>query len=317
MRWCGRNDHIIFARWRADGGQAIKIAPMVRGARPDQHRQREAVSKRQVRGVNHCRESGRASSSLYLPLDASGCRILADALGDTPETVISVHLLRRALCRAYVAGDPLHFDGAIIQDDFCPAEPMGFGTDPEVLWDLLRAARGWECVNVAPECAAALGEIIQEEMGVPVRYYGDLYHALSAPVCDFRNGAVREFTLADLGLLESAPVEVRASGFGSTCALLTDGIVAGAVVCGQIVSLAHTYARSKGHADIGVFTLEGWRSRGFATAAAAIVARRGQEAGQTPVWSTGERNVASLRVAHKLGFTQVLRRTYVILDRGS
>jgi len=32
-----------------------------------------------------------------------------------------------------------------------------------------------------------------------------------------------------------------------------------------------------------------------------------------PVWSTGEDNVASLRVARKLGFEEVGRRTYVIL----
>jgi RimJ/RimL family protein N-acetyltransferase len=30
-----------------------------------------------------------------------------------------------------------------------------------------------------------------------------------------------------------------------------------------------------------------------------------------PVWSTGENNVASLRVARNLGFEEVGRRTYV------
>ena len=38
------------------------------------------------------------------PLDLQGCRALADALADTPETAISVHLLRNGFCRAYVAG---------------------------------------------------------------------------------------------------------------------------------------------------------------------------------------------------------------------
>jgi len=36
----------------------------------------------------------------YLPLDAKRCYVLADALGDTPETVISVHSLKRGLCKA-------------------------------------------------------------------------------------------------------------------------------------------------------------------------------------------------------------------------
>ena len=69
-------------------------------------------------------------------------------------------------------------------------------------------------------------------------------------------------------------------------------------------------ARSERHADIGAATLEAWRGRGLATAAAALVARRVQEAGQTPVWSAGEDNAASLRVAQKIGFTAVSRRTY-------
>jgi len=253
-----------------------------------------------------------ARSSFYLPLDSKRCHLLADALGDTPETVISVHLLRRGLCRAYAAGEPSRFDGAIIQDDFCPAEPTGFGSNPEVLWDLLESVEGWDCVNVASELATPLGEIIEKNMGVCVKYYGDVYYALSKPVLNFQNEAVRQLTLADLKLLESAPPEVRGSGFGSTRSLLADGVVACAIVSGNIVSIAHTSARTNLYADIGVFTLEEWRGRGFATAAAAIVANLVQEAGQTPVWSTGEDNFASLCVAQKLGFTEVSRRTYVI-----
>jgi len=271
----------------------------------------------------------------YQPLGAHGCRVLADTLGDTPETVISTHLLRRSLCRAYVAGTPSRFDGAIIQDDFCPTEPTGFGSDPEVLWDLLESVKGWDCVNVSSENAVPLGDIIREKMGVQVRYYGDVYHVLSNPLLsgvkvvtqpflchplmrrglNYHNEAVRLLTLADLKLLESAPAELQGGGFGSLRGLLSDGIVACAVVSDEIVSIAHTYARTAHYADIGVFTHENWRGRGFATAAASIVARRVQEAGQTPVWSAGEDNFASLRVAQKLGFTEVSRRTYVILEK--
>ena len=253
-----------------------------------------------------------ASSGSYAPLDARGCLALADALGDTPETVISVHRLRCGFCRAYVAGDPAHFDGAIVQDNFCSTEPTGFGSDPEVLLDLLRSVEGWDCVEVASECAMVLGEIIEGETGNQVRYYGDVYYALYRPAVSFQNEAVRQLTLDDLELLGSSPEEVL--GFGSTRRLLEEGIVACAIASGRIVSIAHTSARTDRHADIGVFTMEKWRGRGFATAAASIVAQRVQEAGQTPTWSAGEDNFASLRVAQKLGFTEIARRTYVILE---
>lgn len=98
--------------------------------------------------------------------------------------------------------------------------------------------------------------------------------------------------------------------------MLTEGVAAGAVVSGELTAIAHTHARSEQHADIGVSTLEGWRGRGFASAAASLVVRRVWEEGQVPVWSTGEDNSASLRVARKLGFEEALRRTYVIPNKG-
>jgi len=93
---------------------------------------------------------------------------------------------------------------------------------------------------------------------------------------------------------------------------LREGIVACAIVDQRIVALAHSNARTPNHGDIGVRTAEGFRNRGFATAAAAAVARGLFAAGQTPVWSAGETNTASLRVAAKLGFMQVSRRAYLI-----
>ena len=81
---------------------------------------------------------------------------------------------------------------------------------------------------------------------------------------------------------------------------------------GRIVGTAQTSAITDRYADIGVSTDERWRERGFATAAASIVARRVQETGRTPVWSCGEDNMASLGVARKLGFEEVSRLVYVI-----
>jgi hypothetical protein len=84
----------------------------------------------------------------YTRLDSEMCRVLARTLDDTPETVHALHTLRRGTCRAYVAGDPGSFDGAVVQPIHSPAEPTGFGSAPEVLWDLLQSVEGWTCVLV-------------------------------------------------------------------------------------------------------------------------------------------------------------------------
>jgi len=242
----------------------------------------------------------------------SDCLRLADALGDTPETVISVHKLRRGLCRAYVAGEPSHFDGAVIESFDLPEEPEAFGSDAEALWELLQSVERWNCVNVALDVAAPLGKLLETRLGIPVRHCGDVYHVLTRPAAPFPDDAVRQLTLDDVGLLESGPFPFPGGGFGGPGPLLTHGIAACAIVSGRIVCFAHTYARSERHADIGVATVEAWRGRGFGTAAASLVARRVQEAGQTPVWSAGEDNAASLRVAQKIGFTRVSCRIYLI-----
>ena len=245
-------------------------------------------------------------------LTSQECFALADVIGDTPMTVISASRLKQGMCAAYIAGTLPHITAALVFDAFCPEEPSGFGTDADALWQLLKATHGWSCIGVNTECAEPLGKLIEADTGTSIRYYGDVYHALLEPVRCYPNEAVRLLTSGDVARLAKAPAEVQGNGYKTHEAMVTDGIAAGAVVDDNIVAIAHTYAVNDLHADIGVSTLETWREKGFATAAASLVAQEIQTKGKVPVWSCGEDNAASLRVAQKLGFTEVGRRTYVI-----
>ena len=254
-----------------------------------------------------------SASPCYLPLDPARHGELADALGDSAETVIAAHHLRRGSCRAYVAGEPGSFRAAIVQHDDAPTEPIGFGDAPELLDQLLGAMQGWDCICAPLACAAGLGDLLARRLGLGVRYLDDIYYELNQPAQLVPDGRVRRLTPADLALLEAAPLELHSGGFGSHAALLREGIAAGALVDGRLVAIARTSARTGQRGDIGVNTLEGWRGQGLATAAAALVAQGLQAAGQVPVWSAGGHNQASLRVAEKLGFVEIGRRRYVIL----
>ncbi|MCY3870380.1 MAG: GNAT family N-acetyltransferase, partial [Gemmatimonadetes bacterium] len=132
------------------------------------------------------------------------------------------------------------------------------------------------------------------------------------PVRLFTHDHVRELTTQDRNLIASAPIEIQGGGYEDMETMLSEGIVAGAIDAGQLVSIAHTSGVTDLHGEIGVGTLELWRKRGLCSAAASIVSNRLQEQGRVPIWSTGENNFASLRVAAKLGFQEVSRRTYVI-----
>jgi len=249
------------------------------------------------------------------PLNHADCLKLAETLGDRPETTIQIHLLRHGFCWAYVVGEPSKFDGVIIQSKLDPAEPTGYGSDAKVLWSILKSLKDWDCIEVPNECAKELGEIITSETGRKVRYYGDVYHALLKPANRFENEFVRQITLDDLDLLKSSQEDFRRSCFDTSERLLTEGFAACAIVSGEIVGVAHTSARGVKHSDIGVFVAEGYRERGFATASASIVAQKVQEDRQIPVWSAGETNFASLRVAQKLGFAKLSTMTYVIPEK--
>ena len=246
-----------------------------------------------------------------MPLDSDGIRRLVETIDETPETVIPIHLLTQGTCKAYAVGDPASSDAVIVQSDSLRAEPFGLGGDAQGLWDLLRHLDDWTVVDVSPEVAPRLGALIRDAPGKRVCYYGDVYHTLTVPAPLIDEPAVRELTRDDMGLLEAAGVD-GADFRGALPALIEEGAVAGAVVDGRIVGTAQTAAITDRYVDIGVGTDEPWRGRGFATAAASIVARRVRETGRTPVWSCGEDNMASLRVARKLGFEEVSRLTYVI-----
>lgn len=152
-------------------------------------------------------------------------------------------------------------------------------------------------------------------MKTPVRYLDDVYHVPSEQVFPFDDKSVRGLTLDDLVLLEAAPREVQPRGFwGSLHASLTEGVVACAIVDGKVIATAFVAARGERYADIGVYTLESFRGRGLATAAASTVARSVQSNGLVPVWGCGEHNLPSLRLAKKLGFAEVSRRTYVVIE---
>ena len=83
------------------------------------------------------------------------------------------------------------------------------------------------------------------------------------------------------------------------------GTVWTVVVDDAPVSFAHAVWSSRRWFDISVETLPGARQLGLATLVAAALIRDERARGREPVWGADEGNVASLRLAKRLGFTAV------------
>lgn len=78
--------------------------------------------------------------------------------------------------------------------------------------------------------------------------------------------------------------------------------------------IVEAYASSLGetHAEIGAVTREGYRGRGYAPIACAYLVRALEQRGYHAYWSCDSDNMASIRVAQKLGFRQ--GKPYQVLE---
>jgi RimJ/RimL family protein N-acetyltransferase len=239
---------------------------------------------------------------------------LAERLPVTPWFVIPYGGLRWGVDRAFVSGSPRDPDAVIMQHAGLQDEPEFFGRDPQAGWALLSRIPGWFCVNGPTEEMKGLAEILEREIPHPYRWLGDLFYQLEGPPRPYSDPLVRLLGLDDIPLFLRSEPAIRAEGYRTYEELLTRGAAAAAIVEGRIVAIAVSTAANRTYADIGVHTLEPYRRRGLSSAAVYLVAKELQSRGLIPIWSTGSHNVASQRVATKLGFKPAGRGEYLVFD---
>lgn len=144
------------------------------------------------------------------------------------------------------------------------------------------------------------------------RIIGQLVAPPIAPPLNMRTTAyetveVHRFARRDAEDLEAISAESTwvTQTWGGGRALAKSGYGWGAWVDGELAAVACTFFLGNAHEDIGVATEAGYRGLGLSTACCYalcqdIIARR-----RTPTWATSPANIASWRVAEKLGFERV------------
>lgn len=255
-------------------------------------------------------------------LDEAGRLALAEALPDTPQTSMSTHRLRWNLARAAVIGPAERPEAAIVQAHALMTEPAGLGDDPALIWRLLREFDGWTNPHVAVPVGEPLAALIEAETGRAYRLEEEIYfqdRPADGDTSTLTDPAllavleVRRLGEEDIPLMEAATEAMGMTGwrFGNAAAQIAGGYAAGAIVDGQLAAVAFTASRSPRYGEVGIHTLPAYRGRGFAAAAAALVAADLHQAGLTVIWSTSTENTASRRIAAKLGLVEVSRRVYL------
>lgn len=239
---------------------------------------------------------------------ASAADLLA-RLDDLPRWVETRAMLRSGL--AAVSG---HRDagGFVVRGEKCgvpvisvidrPARPLILAATRDVAPETPILAQTDNARWVAA-CVASDGDAtwIHERAIVHTRPDGGPWAASSAP-------RVRLLEPADdLGALPPALAREMADARRA-------GPVAAAVEDGRPVSFCHASWRTESLWDVSVDTLEAYRGRGLAAAAAAFLIDHLRPERVAPVWGALESNTASLRVAARLGFAPV--DAIVVFSRG-
>lgn len=255
-------------------------------------------------------------SSPVTELDERGRLLLAAAIGESPESIMTVHRLRRHLCRTVIDGPPERPRAVLVAPLEYPDEPSAYGEDPRAIWTLLKTMESWSCVNASWDIAPSLASLIEGAIGCSCMRTEEIYYQLERPVVTWPHAAVRRLTMSDVPLMEAATESLNMFDwrFGSAAAQIDEGLAAGAIVNNELVAVAFIGGRGERLADVGIATRPDWRNRGFSTAAAALVCADIQAAHQTPVWGTSVENIASQKVAAKLGFKEVSRSVFLCVS---
>lgn len=250
--------------------------------------------------------SSNTSPTTVHAIAAEEMPMIAAALGDSPETVISHHLLMSGACNAWCSGDVRQPKAVVVQAHEFLTEPTVFGESAEGIARIIPFVKDWTTFLVPPILADSLERPIANAARTgKISTREDIYHVLDGEIPQLDpHPAVRLLTNEDAHLLEDMPVQTEGDH--------REPVVAAAIVEGEIVSLAHSFAWSPLYVDIGVTTHEDWRNQGYATSAAALVAAEIRRGNRIPVWSCGARNEPSLRIASRLGFRETSRRVYII-----
>jgi GNAT superfamily N-acetyltransferase len=221
---------------------------------------------------------------------------LASALPDLPRWVETRGMLRSGRCEIVGAAGPGPGDFLLRGTDFglfCVAgEP-----DLEPLADSLMRSAGRAVLCLPGEAGRVAAAVPPRWNPARVIVHSLDGGALSAPS---ESSAVM-LSPRDAASLGHVPEPLReeieaALGFAHVAAVLEGGLP---------ISFAYPSYETETLWDLSIDTLEGHRGRGLARACCEFLVAHMSRHGKEPVWGALESNVASLRLAARLGFAPV------------
>ncbi len=114
-------------------------------------------------------------------------------------------------------------------------------------------------------------------------------------------GAVRWLASSELEAMRHVPAELKEELLEAA----EESAVAASCVNGLSVSFCYAGSRTKSLWDISIDTVAEYRERGYAALCVAFMIEHFRKQGLAPAWGALESNLASMKLAEKLGFVPV------------
>ncbi|MCX6050018.1 MAG: GNAT family N-acetyltransferase [Chloroflexi bacterium] len=218
-------------------------------------------------------------------------------LPDRPGPLIGLHVIQTGHGRGFV--DRWPDPRAVLVET---AQNMALSGDPTALQpdDLRIHAPGFveAADNFVPLLRAAFPDLVARDRII--------YALVGKPQFSLpTNFTVRQLGPTDAQALQKLSDESSwiSKTWGGPDGLAASGYAWGAFANDQLAAVANIFFLGDHYEDIGVATEPQFRGYGLSGACAGALCEEIQARGHTPCWSTSPDNLASKRVAEKLGFT--------------
>lgn len=244
-----------------------------------------------------------------MPRSSPELKRLAIALPDIPRWVETRSLLLKGECELFGLDQE---NGLAFVINSAEAELVSVVGHPsrQAIEDGVDGIHNQSVVLATPDNSTHVSQALPEWTGEPARI-----HLLSdssrlpAPA----DTVVRLLSPAELDTAPRLPGDLKQE--------LTDAsrysVIAAVVVDGLPVSFCYAAAETESLWGISIDTLAPYRNRGYAGLCVSYMIRAMSVRGKRPVWGAEESNIASIRLARKLGFEPVDQlMLFRCVDRG-
>ncbi len=230
-------------------------------------------------------------------------------IGDSPQNVVINHSLIQKHATVHYSGSIDKLQSMIVETPYEPGEPFCFGIDEEEIIDLLENVEKLVGFSVANANANKIIEKYYEKHGIKLTKLNCNTFVLENKPKQRSTKAVL-LDMNDLDIINRASNHFDWFGFMSGEDMLRAGLISGIIKDNELVSVAYTSAFTEKYVDIGIRTKKQYRSRGYASDAAAKVIEATLSMSKVPVWNVMEDNYPSIAICKKLGFRKVNQEHY-------